>query len=58
MDEFQRDAAVWRPLVDDVRPEGVEMTPESPGWDPPIITLPVVGSSYVFRCVFDRFQVL
>ena len=32
------------------------MTRESPGWDPPISTLPVGGSSCVFiRCVFDRF---
>ena len=37
---------------------GVDMTPESPGWDPPIITLRVVGSSYVFKSVFDRLKVL
>ena len=36
----------------------VQMTPESPGWDPPIITLRVVGTSYVFKNVFDRFKVL
>ena len=34
------------------------MIPESPGWDPPIITLRVVGSSYVFKSVFDRLKVL
>ena len=34
------------------REDTFQMTPESPGWDPPIIPLRVVGSSYVFK---ERF---